>query len=66
MAKTYWEVTYEVREIGSIGIFYPMTHPVVADSPESAREAFRAALGSVYEMRNPIKAVARFGEPYSD
>lgn len=48
-------VSYEVRTIGAIGIFWNKEDTIVADSPEQARERFRARWQHKYEFRSPIK-----------
>jgi hypothetical protein len=56
--KTY-AVTYEVREFGAIGIFYP-SHPVHVSAPDehAARELARSEFArQSLETRFPINVV---------
>ena len=50
----WYEVTYEVRLLGAIGIFTAKTSTVLAGTPEEAFEKFRRRWCHKYEFRFPI------------
>ena len=53
-----YKVTYEVREIGAIGIFETMTDVVEAKTGGTcAFTAFRKKHETQYEFRNPVSCV---------
>ena len=48
---TKWDVEYEVRLLGAIGVFWLLFDQVEAESSNQAKELFRAKYGNLYEMR---------------
>lgn len=52
-----YTVKYEVRAIGAIGVFWPMTDEIEAWTAEQARERFRAKHQDKYEFRFPISVL---------
>ncbi len=52
-----WQVTYEVRSIGAIGLFRPLSDDVEADTMTGALQAFRDKYAPGHEFRNPILCV---------
>lgn len=51
-----YNVRYEVRLIGSIGVFWPMDDYVYAENEEQAKNNFREMWDHKYEFRSPIHA----------
>lgn len=50
-----WRVSYEVRQLGAIGVWSTKIDTVEGESAEAATEAFRAKHSAEFEFRFPIK-----------
>lgn len=50
-----YEVNYEVRNLGAIGVFWTLTDVVEADDSEQAKQVFRTKHQAHYEFRSPIR-----------